>query len=355
MSIFYFYHINYQILRSWIFNALIESAWCSIMPLFFLSNNNSRYGTLSSFWEAGALCFTSVIIIANFKLFTIQTNWYLTSFFVIALSIASWIIIGYAINVLLVLDFDFYHILSFTLSNNVFWISLVIIVGTVSLKDLVLAIVKRFYFPSPYEYIQEFEKLSKRRRKKIIRYGDRPIPSKAERKKTILERRGCFRWLPIFFHTDLVHGSWYYVLGSAVSGMIPAIPLISLYYGLVPIVNILPLTPHATAYALLVFVGVMYTVGSLGYLRAQFDPPVPPLFKWKHFQTDELFAMWMFTIGTVPTIPIMAIYVYYNQSDRTFQLALVICIIASIGSLIMTFYCYPSEGKEGEGYCIYKY
>lgn len=29
------------------------------------------------------------------------------------------------------------------------------------------------------------------------------------RKKQIMDRRGCFKWLPIAFSNDIVHGSWF--------------------------------------------------------------------------------------------------------------------------------------------------
>ena len=92
---------------------------------------------------------------------------------------------------------------------------------------------------------------------------------------------------------------------------------------------------HAAAYALLVFIGILYTIGkyceirncllkycslckylvrlwefiiddadadggggvynlgSFAYLRACSEPKMPPLFTWKHFATDKLFAFWV--------------------------------------------------------------
>ncbi len=67
--------------------------------------------------------------------------------------------------------------------------------------------------------------------------------------------------------------------------------------------------------------GVMYTIGSWAFLRAVEHPPKKPLFEWKHFASDELFAMWMFAVGTIPSVPVMFLYVMYNPTDSSFFLA----------------------------------
>lgn len=88
--------------------------------------------------------------------------------------------------------------------------------------------------------------------------------------------------------------------------------------------------------------GVMYTIGSLAFLRAVETPQKPPLFDWKHFASDELFAMWMFALGTLPSIPIMALYVYYNPDNGEFGLALAMCVFGTIVSVAAAMCCYPS-------------
>eukprot|EP01035_Chromulina_nebulosa_P021706 gene21706-28089_t len=123
----------------------------------------------------------------------------------------------------------------------------------------------------------------------------------------IKQRRQVFHWLPVYFNNDMVHGFW-------------------------PKQSDLPNVDHTVAYGLLIFSGVFFTIGSYGLVRAFEEPPLKPLFSWYHFQTDELFAMWMFLLGTAPSIPIMSIYVYYDPGNGAFKLALLICIIATLCS-----------------------
>jgi hypothetical protein len=66
----------------------------------------------------------------------------------------------------------------------------------------------------------------------------------------------------------------------------------------------LPTVDYDLTWAILVFSGVLFTVGSLLFVRAFEEPPVRPLlYYYKHFQTDELLAAWFFLAGTVPSVP----------------------------------------------------
>ena len=61
-----------------------------------------------------------------------------------------------------------------------------------------------------------------------------------------------------------------------------------------------PTNENAACYGLLIFVGLMYTIGSYAFVLASRDPPVPALFSgnkkgWPyfyHFHTDELLGTW---------------------------------------------------------------
>jgi len=160
--------------------------------------------------------------------------------------------------------------------------------------------------------------------------------------------------MPVLFSNDLVHGSWYYVAGSFLTILIPCFPLISIYQSYDSRLNFwppsqyLPLYDNTAAYGLLILMGVLYTIGSWVFLRAVEEPHKEPLLpNWHHFQNDELLAMWLFTFGTVPSVPCMLLYVIYNPHNGSFVLALLLCILASIAMVILTLCCYPN-GKQEE-------
>eukprot|EP01038_Epipyxis_sp_PR26KG_P012919 gene12919-17314_t len=173
-----------------------------------------------------------------------------------------------------------------------------------------------------------------------------PAKNIADQKDRIRKRRGCLVWMPVLFCNDLVHGSWYYVIGSALGTIIPIFPLIGIYEHYWHKAGFLSDSNNAIAYAILVVMGIFYTVGSWAFLRAVEEPPKPPLFTWYHFSNDELFAMWMFTFGTVPSIPCVGLYMYYNPHDAEFRLAFILCLIFSVATFLLTLACYPSVGRH---------
>ena len=61
---------------SWLGTALVESIWCSVMPLYMLNNSDENSGVEATFWNAGSVCFTCCVIIVNLKLFFIQNRWH---------------------------------------------------------------------------------------------------------------------------------------------------------------------------------------------------------------------------------------------------------------------------------------
>ena len=165
--------------------------------------------------------------------------------------------------------------------------------------------------------------------------------------RKIIDKRGAFKWLPVAYDNDIVYGSWYFVWGSFLCMIIPVFPLISIYQDLlrenhddlgssgessklieqfsilffltsaciiiiaivaifiiIPIIICtidIPTTENAVCYALLIFVGLMYTIGSYAMVLASKDPHEGHLFGGKSkygfpyvflLQTDELFGLW---------------------------------------------------------------
>ena len=291
-------------------NAFFDAAICSILPLFLLTNYDSWTGSLESSMQVGATCFTAVIVVANLKLLVFQNQWYSLSILVVLLSVGSWVGVAFAVNYILFVDFNFYYLWWWILHSGTFWLTLLFLTASIALKDCLLAAIKRYYFPQPCQLIQEIERAEgqeagagagaayeSQTKYRKIESAVGPLPvylvSRAEKKRRIVGRRGVFKWMPVFFESDEVHGAWYFVAGSALSALIPSVPLMGLFLPLLGVIDVLPLKEHVAAYGLLVFIGIMYTLGSFAYLRASCEPAMPPLFTWRHFATDKLFAFWV--------------------------------------------------------------
>ena len=83
------------------------------------------------------------------------------------------------------------------------------------------------------------------------------------RQQRIISRRKAFEWLPVRFSNDLVHGSWWFVLGSVIATFIPIVPLLDLFYGFWEHTGALPILQDAAIFMLLIISGVFFTLGTM--------------------------------------------------------------------------------------------
>jgi hypothetical protein len=179
-----------------------------------------------------------------------------------------------------------------------------------------------------------------------LRFATQEDPTKRRRSRRarIQATRGAFRWLPVACSNDLVHGSWWFVAGSMIATLIPIVPVAELFYPFWPQKDsTLPILQDAATFGLLIFSGIFFTLGSLVFVRAFEEPPLKPLFSSEHFATDELLAAWLFLVATIPFVPFMGVYVYYNVHVMVYWG----CLIASIVFVVATYFfvlsCYPME------------
>ena len=58
------------------------------------------------------------------------------------------------------------------------------------------------------------------------------------------------------------------------------------------------------------------------------NPPMAPLFKCRHFSTDELFGSWMFALATFPLVPYCLVSIRYNIFDFIIQNRLLLLFLS---------------------------
>ena len=184
-------------------------------------------------------------------------------------------------------------------------------------------------------------------RESVIDYHhDHQKETITERNIRIRNRRGCLRWLPVFFANDLLHGSYWFLWGSIFAMVIPIIPLVALYEELWENHEAFYPKKYTAVYTLLVVIGIFYTIGSYFFLRVFKEPAVPPLLPCSAmmFSTDEILGAWMFFIGTAPSIPIVSLYVYEEPHSSTFILALAISVFATFSMGLFVYLTIPIAG-----------
>lgn len=162
----------------------------------------------------------------------------------------------------------------------------------------------------------------------------------------IVARRRAFRWMPVLFSNDLVHGSWWYVLGSLFTTIVSGILLANLYVLILDKdKTILSTEDNTAAWALLTLSGLVYTIGSLVFTRALYLPRLPPLIPgWRHVATDELLASWLFLVGTLPAVPYCALFLA-SRDAMLYWCMLAASLFAVFACAIFVYVCYPSERK----------
>jgi hypothetical protein len=171
--------------------------------------------------------------------------------------------------------------------------------------------------------------------------------SKEVRNARIKRRRGAFKWLPTHFANDLLHGSYWFLGGSVLAMLIPVVPILSILYHFYVHHGSLETTVYFYIYGLLIFSGLMFSIGSYHFLRVFIEPPPEPHLVFcrclSNGANDELLAAWYFFLGTAPTIPVVTFYVVYANYSSTFVVALVVCIIATSVMFLFVYVCIPDE------------
>lgn len=161
-----------------------------------------------------------------------------------------------------------------------------------------------------------------------------------QRVKRIRERRGVFSSIPVFCSTDLEHGSWWFVFGSILFTIIPILSLLHLdSEGRKHSISIAPHYLYITS-------GVLFTLGSISFVRAT-KHPLPPrlriIHSFYHLQNDELLSGWLFFMASLPYIPYTIIYVYMQVGSPMNWLGLAGSLLASIVFLLFLRSCYPNQ------------
>ena len=104
---------------------------------------------------------------------------------------------------------------------------------------------------------------------------------------------GALSFLPVYFDNDLIHGSWWFVIGSILIIFFSIITLYNSYHNYDPLGeddSHLSNQRYQAIWWCTLISGIFFTLGSLAFVRAMYEtPPMRPLFpKMYHISSDEL-------------------------------------------------------------------
>jgi len=89
------------------------------------------------------------------------------------------------------------------------------------------------------------------------------------RKDKIVNRRGAFKCLPVLFSNDLIHGSWWYAVGSVFVVIIASIMSFNSYHPGILGSDDSILSPfhYRASWGLTLLSGIFFTLGSMAFVR----------------------------------------------------------------------------------------
>lgn len=194
--------------------------------------------------------------------------------------------------------------------------------------------------------------------------------SNEKKENMIINKRGSFVYLPVWHDwergpiNDLEVGSWYFVWGSLMWMLFPILPLIDLYYPLFPANEDaddtpLPIAESDANYALVMLSGLLFTIGSIFFVRCFWEPSPEPYFTYlqgswlhEHVESDELVGAWFFFLGSIPALPFSIIYIVFEPESFENWGTLFISLIVVVGTYLFVLACYPSiRDCEGSQVC----
>lgn len=206
--------------------------------------------------------------------------------------------------------------------------------------------------PSSSSIVRVF--MPKRNQSAMRRAVGRAMDShdKRSKRERILAKRCVMKSLPVIGDNDLIHGSWWFVIGSigvTLTSFVVVINSLELHTDQVLDNDDSQLSraTFAASWILLTISGVFSTLGSLAFVRAfHEDPPMKPLFYgYYHLQSDELLASWLFFGACVPFVPYCLCFLSSSAYSRNlmYLLGLAVAILTCLGSLLFVRACYPSD------------
>jgi len=135
----------------------MESILMSVVPLYTLTNSQPSYGLENTHWEAGAVCYTVVILVVNAKIFFIQSKWHYVHYLIIPLSIGLWFASAFFITEIIFFDYDWYKMFVYLTENPSFWLTVILITTAIIAKDLYLSGLERNFNYKPFHILQEVQ------------------------------------------------------------------------------------------------------------------------------------------------------------------------------------------------------
>ena len=141
----------------WILHGLGESIIVVVLPMYLLTGMETRTGTMSTFWQAGIVSFTGVVIIANIKLLFVQSRWTWHMLALLAIGPVAWLLCILTINMVPAFDYDMYYTFNESVGQPATWLVLIVILTVCIGKDIYGVAIDRHLNYKSHHIIEEHD------------------------------------------------------------------------------------------------------------------------------------------------------------------------------------------------------
>ena len=155
-------NMEFNITLFWgnISNSVVESVMLALIPLFAL-NNTLDGGVLHTFWQTGALTYTTVICVANIRVAFLTERWYFFHVFFLFASVAAWFLSATIVSIanwtLIDDNLAYYGMWHKLLREDTFWLTLFLLIVIITLKNTIYSLLVNIFRPSDTQIILEME------------------------------------------------------------------------------------------------------------------------------------------------------------------------------------------------------
>eukprot|EP00968_Pinguiococcus_pyrenoidosus_P005267 scaffold336_cov250-Pinguiococcus_pyrenoidosus.AAC.37 len=150
-------YFNNKLFWQWFCEAVFEAGAITYLPLLFIPGDD---GELTSLWVYGTMCFITVVVAANAKIFFQQYRWMWFQFVAFGLTLSSLFttLLLYESRLFLWFDWEYHMVFTDTIDNVIFWFAflgfMVLIVG----RDIFAKGYMRAFHPDVYHLVQEVDR-----------------------------------------------------------------------------------------------------------------------------------------------------------------------------------------------------
>ena len=141
----------------WIAHGVGESIIVVVLPMYLLTGMELRTGTMGTFWQAGIMSFTGVVIIANVKLLFFQSRWTWHMLVLLAMGPVAWLLCILTVNMVLAFDYDIYYTFNESVGQPAFGPVLIVILTVCIGKDIYSVAIDRHFNYKSHHIIEEYD------------------------------------------------------------------------------------------------------------------------------------------------------------------------------------------------------